>query len=254
MIHRGKAVILTYHSISDGPPPLCIPQGLFVKQMEWLKLNANVVSFAALVELLVQGGAFPARTVALTFDDGFDDFAAAAAPILKRLNLPAIVFLPTGYCGSRASWNSRTAGRALLTWDQIKELSGQGFEFGSHSVNHPALHRLSGAELSHEIAESKQVIDTKIGRDTRFFCYPYGCFNPRVLRAVSARYSGGACSTELRPVFQGDDSYALPRIDVHYLRIFQIFRLFLEERLGLYLGARRVIRKLSQTAFPMEES
>jgi preprotein translocase SecF subunit len=52
MAKSGKAVILTYHSISHGPKPLCISPEAFTKQMEWLRSNANVVSLSALVALL----------------------------------------------------------------------------------------------------------------------------------------------------------------------------------------------------------
>jgi len=244
MAKSGKAVILTYHSISHGPKPLCISPEAFAKQMEWLRNNANVVSLSALVALLHRGGAFPARTVALTFDDGFEDFATAAAPVLLRLKLPAVVFLPTAYCGSTGSWNFQTANHALLTWDQIRDLRRQGFEFGSHSVTHPLLPRLSESELKEEIAGSKNAIQERLQYEPRFFCYPYGGYNMGCRRVVAALYSGGACTTELRPITPGADRYALPRIDVHYLRNFSIFRLFLKERLGVYLNARRLIRTL----------
>lgn len=248
MAEAGKAVILTYHSISHGPKPLCLAPDAFAKQMEWLRNNANVIPLSALHELLLRGGTFPARAVALTFDDGFEDFAAAAAPVLLRLKLPAMVFLPTAYCGSTASWDLRTANRALLTWDKIRDLRRQGFEFGSHSMTHPMLPRLSESELMEEIAGSKKAIQERLQYEPCFFCYPYGGFSERCRRIVAALYSGGACTTELRPLTSKADRYALPRIDVHYLRNFQIFRMFLKEQLPLYLDGRRLMRTLRARA------
>src|SRR5579859_7292887 len=97
-------IILTYHSISDGASPLKIPPGLFAQQMEWLHANARVSSLNQVVSALSQRKSLPERTVVVTFDDGFRDFYSSAAPVLRRLGLPATIFLPTNYCGRTNGW------------------------------------------------------------------------------------------------------------------------------------------------------
>ena len=242
MTSAADAMILTYHSISGGPPPLCIPPDVFAAQMSWLKANAHVVPLTVLVESLAQGQSIPQRTVALTFDDGFADFYTEAAPILRRLGLTAVVFLPVAYCGRTASWHVGTRGRPLMSWAQIRELAAQGLSFGSHSMTHTDLIHLTDTELAYEIAESKRLIEAEVRRDVRFFCYPYGCFDERTRRAVSIHYRGGACSTSLRKPGPAEDRFALPRIDVHYVRNLALFRSIFTERFRLYLCARRFMR------------
>ena len=97
-------MILTYHSISEGNSALKTAPALFKEQMEWLQANVRVAPLHEIVGALSEGRALPERTVVLTFDDGFRDFFTAAAPVLHRLQLPAIVFLPSGYCGKTNGW------------------------------------------------------------------------------------------------------------------------------------------------------
>jgi len=236
------AAILTYHSISAGPAPLCTPLPLFASQMSWLKSNANVVPLSDLVDCFHHSHKPPRRTVALTFDDGFADFDAAAAPVLRQLGLHATVFMPVSYAGRTACWDAKAGGQPLLTWNQIRKLSSQGIIIGSHSLTHPPLTSLSDAELAPEIAESKKMIEKETGQEPRFFCYPYGRFDERTRRAVRDHYAA-ACTTSLRLLSPEEDPLALPRIDVHYLRNPRMFRSLFTRELRLYLYVRRLLRE-----------
>ena len=93
-------VILTYHSIYPGPSPTQIPAELFAEQVQWLHDNTRVAPLGEVVTALLNRTRLPERTVVLTFDDGYRDFYFSAAPILRRLNMPATIFLPTGLCGA----------------------------------------------------------------------------------------------------------------------------------------------------------
>ena len=42
--------------------------------------------------------------LALTFDDGFANFAEHAVPVLQRLSFPATVFVVSGHCGRLNDW------------------------------------------------------------------------------------------------------------------------------------------------------
>ena len=249
-----NAIILTYHSISEGLPPLCISPNIFAAQMQWLKSNANVIPLELLAESLTHGKLLPPETVALTFDDGFSDFYSVAAPLLRRLGLPSIVFLAAAYCGKVASWISPSEERSLMTWAQIKDLVEYGVSFGSHGMNHPILTGRTDSELAHELSESKRLIEAETGREVRFFCYPYGRHNERVRRAVSACYGGGACTTDLCTAGSDADRFALPRIDAHYLRNFTIFQSMFTARFHLYIHARKIMRDFKNRVRPVKSS
>ena len=239
-------VILTYHSISDGDSPLKISPKLFTEQMEWLQANVRVAPLAEVVVALAERKPLPERTVALTFDDGFRDFYSSAAPVLRRLGLPATIFLPTGYCGRTNCWPGQpqwVAEEALLDWQQVAELAHNGFGFGAHSVNHVVLPALSVNEAEREIAGCKAQIEEHTGQRVDLFAYPYGRWSPAVRDIVSRHYRG-ACSTGAGVVEPDADPFALPRVDAHYVRRPAFFRTLFTGSFVAYLGARRLIRRI----------
>ncbi|MCC5887225.1 MAG: polysaccharide deacetylase family protein [Gammaproteobacteria bacterium] len=92
-----------YHSVADVAdeqwidPQNHVPANVFAEQMAYLAKHRKVVSLDDLVRCLDADERIEDGTVALTFDDGYLDNLTVAAPILDHLNLPATIFLPTGY-------------------------------------------------------------------------------------------------------------------------------------------------------------
>jgi peptidoglycan/xylan/chitin deacetylase (PgdA/CDA1 family) len=239
-------VILSYHSICAGRPPLRISPALFAEQMEWLSRNARVVPLGGMVEALTQHESLPPRTLALTFDDGFRDFYTDAAPVLRRFGFAATVFLPTAYCGRTNRWPAQpkwVEEQPLLDWSQILELAGQGIAFGAHGVTHRDLTELPEPDAELEILGSKREIEAQVGGRAEFFCYPYGRWNAGV-RELVARHYRGACATVAGVVEPGADPFALPRVDAHYVRHPSLFRALFTGRFLAYVAGRRLIRRL----------
>jgi peptidoglycan/xylan/chitin deacetylase (PgdA/CDA1 family) len=246
MAPSAYPVILTYHSISDGASPLKIAPGLFREQMQWLGANVQVVSLAELVDCLLRRARFPESAVVLTFDDAYLDFYTQAAPVLRRFSLPATVFVPTAYCGRTNRWPGQpdwVAEEAIMNWQQISELSSQGFAFDAHGVSHRFLTNLAAAEIETELTASKQEIEAHTKKSVRFFCYPFGAWNEQVLAMVRAHYAA-ACTTGASVIHPNSHPHALPRVDVHYLRNPRWFRRLFTAPWMAYLTGRRWVRRL----------
>lgn len=65
--------------------------------------------------------------------------------------------------------------RLAISWEMIVELAANKLAtIGAHTLSHPALSRLSAAEARAEIAQSRDIIERRIGRPVRHFAYPYG--------------------------------------------------------------------------------
>jgi peptidoglycan/xylan/chitin deacetylase (PgdA/CDA1 family) len=101
---RSRLLILCYHGVSLGDehealPELYLPPTLFRRRLELLR--ARDCSVLPLGEALarLREGTLPPRAVALTFDDGTQDFAARAVPLLREFDVPATVYVSTYYCG-----------------------------------------------------------------------------------------------------------------------------------------------------------
>lgn len=241
--------VLMYHSISDRPGPTAIRPAIFDAQLEVLaQLGYEAVDLARLGEWLGRRLDLGERTFALTFDDGYGDFAAVAHPRLVARGWPATVFVPTGRVGGTADWD-RAPGEGdappprLLSWAEIEELARAGVTFGSHGVSHVDLTALPPHRLEAELDRSKADLEEHTGAPVDCFAPPYGATNAVVRQAVSDRY-GLAVGTRLERARPGDDVYDVSRVEMWYFRDPGRWRRFLEGGGGLHLAVRKWLRRL----------
>lgn len=105
VLHRlcapGSASILMYHGVVRQPLAVkdwCfIDESEFQKQMEYISYWFDVVP---LTELYTQSYEARRPPAAITFDDGYANNHEVAWPILKKMRLPATIFLNTALIGS----------------------------------------------------------------------------------------------------------------------------------------------------------
>ncbi|MBT4310635.1 MAG: polysaccharide deacetylase family protein [Anaerolineae bacterium] len=191
--------ILVYHRIiaDDGlgnASGNAVPVSMFERQMRYL--HDHDYHSLSLVECLQssRGAATRHKKIfAITFDDGFEDFSTLALPILRRYGFKATMFLVTDYLEDNNHSDNSTTASPLLDWKQVKRLSEEGVDFGSHTCSHPHLPRLSSELIYHELVESKKCLETELGCEIPFLAYPYGESNSEVCRiAMKAGYDA-AC-------------------------------------------------------------
>ncbi len=139
------------------------------------------------------------KAVALTFDDGYQDFFLHALPVLQQLGAPATVFLVSGRTGGVNDWDSgRVAPAPLMSASEIRQAQAAGVTFGSHSVTHPHLARFGEAEARREIVESKKDLEQLLQAEVRLFCYPYGSSTPALESEVADAGYAAAWGIEQR--------------------------------------------------------
>ncbi|MEK6674850.1 MAG: polysaccharide deacetylase family protein [Planctomycetota bacterium] len=110
----------------------------------------------------------------------------------------------------------------VMNEDQLRELSSVGHEIASHSRTHEILTQLDDAELHEEIAGSKYILEEKMNRPVRSFCYPNGDVDDRVVRAVSDAGYTCATSVEVGSNSTGADRFRLRRRFIHEERLLAI--------------------------------
>ncbi len=178
----------------------------------------QATALSTLVERCTCGDGAERNEFCITFDDGFESVYQVAYPALKQRNLSAIVYIPTDSIGCRIGWNEQLALRLepIMTLDQIRELSDNGFEIGSHTVSHPMLTKLSDADLRRELVDSKLRLEQITGKEVASLSYPYGDYDQRVLDAcVEAGYRSAVCQ-RLSSVSSPINLFEIPRISVRW--------------------------------------
>jgi peptidoglycan/xylan/chitin deacetylase (PgdA/CDA1 family) len=145
-----------------------------------------------------------AKTLAVTFDDGFGSVFERAEPILSALGLPATVFVPTAFMSNPRqlrwegieAWQGSADAHELrcMGWDEVRQLAERGWEIGSHTCTHPHLTTLSDEHLLREMRESLEQCSSHLGRACRSVAYPYGEVDGRIAAAAEeVGYLAGAC-------------------------------------------------------------
>jgi peptidoglycan/xylan/chitin deacetylase (PgdA/CDA1 family) len=216
----NDVLVLSYHAVSERwPAHLSVTPDRFEAQMQLLVSRGyEGRTFSDAVN-----GAAVGRVVAVTFDDAFRSVLEHALPILSRLGLPGTVFVPTDFPerGPMAwpgidSWLGGEHERELLplSWNELRQLDGAGWEIGSHTCSHPFLSRLGEAELERELGESRRRLEQELHRPCRSLAYPYGDYDERVARAAEAAGYETACIVPRR--LTRPAPFAWPRIGVYH--------------------------------------
>lgn len=189
-----KVPILLYHYISVNLNTndktrngLSTPPGIFEQQVQLLATNGfTTITLDELAAAFDKKYSLPAKPVILTFDDGYVDFYFNAFPLLRKYNMKAVVFIPTGLIG----------GGHYMTWPQIDEISrSPNIEVEAHSVHHYALAKVSDTILKEEVVQSKAILEQHVGHAINWMAYPYGSFDTRVVGAVKKAGYIGAITT-----------------------------------------------------------
>lgn len=209
--------ILTYHSIDESGSPISVSREAFRAHVRWLA--SGVVRVLPIAELV--DGADDGDAVAITFDDGFQNFADEAVPLLRDAALPATVFVVPEHVGGENDWGGRHApgipALPLMRWATLGTVATQGVTLGAHTRRHRDLTQVRGASLEDEVAGCVERMAAELGTRPSAFAYPYGAVDDTSATVVRDVFTH-ACTTEMRALRGDDDRALLPRLDMYYFR------------------------------------
>lgn len=165
---KDRLLILAYHKIAEHPrgegSASYVSPEVFERQVRWLMEKGWRVS-----NDLTAAGAV------ITFDDGYRNVLTSALPILKRLEAPAIMFVPTDFVGKTNTFDEGIEPvEEICTWDELAELAANGVEVQSHGAGHRFMSELDEAGRRHELVASRRAIEANLKKRVEIFSYPYG--------------------------------------------------------------------------------
>lgn len=108
---RDALRIFTFHGVEAGMDPvvnfdrLQIEPALFARQVEWIASRYHILGGMEFIAALTARTRWPRGSALITFDDGYRNNLEVAAPILRRLGVPSVVFVTSGFIdGSARPW------------------------------------------------------------------------------------------------------------------------------------------------------
>jgi peptidoglycan/xylan/chitin deacetylase (PgdA/CDA1 family) len=204
--------ILMYHHVlpkGGNQSKLVVDLAYFEKQMAFLKKrNYRVLPLDQFFLLILKNKPIPKKSVAITFDDGYEDNYTYAYPILKKFKFPATIFLIAGKIGANG----------YLNWNQISEMTSHNIQFGNHTTSHPNLTEIDREAVHKEIYDADRLMNTKLRSISPIFAYPSGAYNQIVIEEVKQmNYSAAVSASVSREPAQNmvlNDRYGFKRVRI----------------------------------------
>ena len=126
----------------------------------------------------------------VSFDDGFADHGAVAAPLLDRYGLTGWFFVPGGFVDTPVEQQPEFCRRHIrsdyalehsdasmyaMTWESVRGLAARGHVIGGHTWSHVSLGPgTSNAVIDAEVLEARRRLEERVERPVRVFCWVRG--------------------------------------------------------------------------------
>lgn len=195
---RSKQVVVAFHRVNDwmAEDGITCRSARFEEFCRFFMDHFRVVPLSEQVagcrDWRDMGG-----TLSITFDDGYKDNFEVAAPILRRLRLPATFFVTTAFIGTDyAPYWDRHLGElpGWMSWEQVRALQADGFEIGAHTHTHIDLGKSEPETAWRELIECRDKLELELKVRPKLFAYPFGGrsnISPAAVRLV--REAGFDC-------------------------------------------------------------
>jgi peptidoglycan/xylan/chitin deacetylase (PgdA/CDA1 family)/uncharacterized caspase-like protein len=134
----------------------------------------------------ITGGALPAQTLMLSFDDGpHGTYTAEIAAILRQYGIPAVFFELGEHLGTIGP-DGQPKLRRLA--DTSRKLVEEGFVVGNHSFSHANFEKQTDETLRDEVGRTDTLLQSIHANHSHLFRFPYGA-RTRSARATLQEFS-----------------------------------------------------------------
>lgn len=150
----------------------------------------------------------------VSFDDIYDSVYTNAYPVLKKHNIPFVVFITDELVGKIDPWSKQP----MITEKHLSEMLADPLcILASHGTEHKMYRSYTHAEAVTALTESKQILSGKYQREIELFAFPFGRrveVSDDVIRCVKEagyRYGFSALDGSLKQRWLSG-RYFLPRV------------------------------------------
>ena len=210
--------VLMYHHVSPAAGAVTVSPEHFADQMAMLAREGYTTLGARAFGEYLAGKRVPAKSIVLTFDDGYLDNWVHAHPVLAKHGFTALGFLVSGWVTSgpvrpnavdstsaedlpnllghsaaKAAIEAGETDRAVMRWSEIDAMRQAGtFEFHSHTHTHTRWDRVSAnasakrASLRDDLLQARAALTQHLGDVSDHLCWPQGYFDTDYVEEAQA--------------------------------------------------------------------
>lgn len=231
---QHQAIILQYHHVSETTPPsTSLAPDTFITHLDLItELGFDVQPLDKVLAHIKSNTPFQQKTLAITFDDGYDSIYQAAYPALKARQWPFTVFISPQAIDKKHG--------DTMTWEQLKEMEQHGAIIANHSFEHlHLLQRINNEDdaqwaqrITNDITQAQLRLEEAMGPRLKLFAYPYGEFD-EALKGILKEEGYIAFSQQSGGINSSNDLQALPRFPAS----------------GIYANTKTLKTKINSLAF-----
>ncbi|WNI34878.1 polysaccharide deacetylase family protein [Chryseobacterium sp. SG20098] len=159
----NRLVILMYHQVEkESHEDLTVSLKNLEQQFSYLSSKKYTSYFFSELTLSAK------RNIVITFDDGYRNNLEYLPYLLKKYNLKATIFIPTGFI--EKGYNNYS----MMTFDEIRSLDKKYFEIALHSHAHENVRNVSLDFIEKDLKKNMEILDAENIRYSKVLAYPYG--------------------------------------------------------------------------------
>ncbi len=222
-LSKSRAAIILYHRVNDyAKDVLTVDCKTFAGQLLAISRRYNFSLTAEMVACLRAGRPLRPTTVAIHFDDCYQDILMNGAPLMKACGIPACAFINSGFVDTNRTFAHDAESPyafPMLRSNDVQAWINMGFEVGAHTINHVDLGTCPIKDASPEIIQCGVELEKLIGKPVDLFAFPFG--RPHHIRAATlqiiqsssyvANFSANGGFIDSRT-----DPFDIPRGGAHY--------------------------------------
>ena len=107
----------------------------------------------------------------VSFDDIYDSVYTNAYPVLKKHNIPFVVFITDELVGKIDPWSKQP----MITEEHLREMLADPLcILASHGTEHKMFRSYTHTEAITALTESKRILSDKYQREIELFAFPFG--------------------------------------------------------------------------------
>lgn len=160
---HNRLVILMYHQIEkESHEDLTVSLRNLEDQFSYLSRKKYTCQFFSELTTSTK------KNIIITFDDGYRNNLEYLPSLLKKYNLKATIFIPTGFI------ENGYKNYPMMTFDEIRNLDKKYFEIALHTHTHENLKNRSFDLIEKDLEKNMQILDAHSIAYSKVLAYPYG--------------------------------------------------------------------------------